>query len=367
MLGVSLVISNREQSPPTIASDWASGETMENRAAIQAITSFIPDGKLTNEELAQEFGDWHANQILGKTGVAVRGVAAAGECASDLGVAAASRLFESGACSPAEIDFLLFCTQSPDYFLPTTACLLQDRLGLRKDCGAIDFNQGCSGYVYGLALAKSLVEAGTAVNVLLITADTYTKFINHRDRTVRTLFGDGAAATLIGSVKADRELIGPFIFGTDGRGSQEIIVPAGGMRCPATAEMAIEKEDENGNWRSPLNLYMNGAEVFNFAMRTVPVALEQLLQKCALTIDLVDFVVLHQANKFMLERLRARMKIPAEKFWLDMKDSGNTVSSTIPIALESARKQGRIRAGDRIALMGFGVGYSWGATMVQFT
>jgi 3-oxoacyl-[acyl-carrier-protein] synthase-3 len=338
---------------------------MNQRAAIKAVASFLPEGKLTNEQLANEFGDWHASQILSKTGVAVRGVSAADECASDLGVAAAKRLFQSGACSADEIDFLVFCTQSPDYFTPTTACLMQDRLGLGTDCGAIDINQGCSGYVYGLALAKSLVEAGTATNVLLITADTYTKFINRRDRSLLTLFGDGAAATLIGSAPAESELIGPFVLGTDGRGANQIIVKAGGLRCPPTAETAVEKEDASGNWRSEQNLYMDGADVFGFALKTVPQAIDQLLKKCGLTIEQVDFVILHQANKFMLERLRAKMKIPAEKFWIDMEQCGNTVSSTIPIALESALQQGRVKTGDRVALVGFGVGYSWGATMVE--
>jgi 3-oxoacyl-[acyl-carrier-protein] synthase III len=338
---------------------------MTKRAVIKAIKSFLPAGKLTNEQLAEEFGDWHAGQILSKTGVAVRGVAAADETASDLGVAAGERLFAAGACAPEEIDFLLFCTQSPDYFTPTSACVMQDRLGLKTSCGAIDFNQGCSGYVYGLALAKSLIEAGTASQVLLITADTYTKFINRRDRSIRTLFGDGAAATLVTSVEAESEMIGPIVLGTDGRGANEIIVPAGGLRCPPTAETAVEKEDDAGNWRSAENLYMNGADVFSFALRTVPPAVDQLLQESGLTMDQVDFFVLHQANKFILERLRGKMKIPGEKFWIDMENCGNTVSSTIPIALESAIEQGRIKRGDRVALVGFGVGYSWGAAMIR--
>src|SRR5438093_5935423 len=302
--------------------------SMISKAAIAGIASFLPDGKLTNEELAAEFGDWHASQILSKTGIAVRHVAAADECASDLGVAAAQRLFGSGVCDPQEIDFLIFCTQSPDYFTPTTACVMQDRLGLRTDCGAIDINQGCSGYVYGLALAKSLVEAGTAKTVLLVTADTYTKFINRRDRSLLTLFGDGAAATLIRAVEAKQELLGPFVLGTDGRGAKQLIVKAGGLRCPPTPETAIEKKDENGNWRSEQNLYMDGGDVFSFALRTVPQAMDQLLGKGGLTLDQVDFVVPHQANKFMLERLRAKMKIPDEKFWIDMEESGNTASST---------------------------------------
>ena len=338
---------------------------MTKRAAIRAIKSFLPEGKLTNEQLAAEFGDWHAGQILSKTGVAVRGVAGANETASDLGVAAGERLFASGACAPEEVDFLLFCTQSPDYFTPTSACVMQDRLGLKTSCGAIDFNQGCSGYVYGLALAKSLIEAGTASKVLLITADTYTKFINRRDRSIRTLFGDDAAATLVTSGKAESEMIGPLVLGTDGRGANEIIVPAGGLRCRPTAETAIEKEDDAGNWRSAQNLYMNGADVFSFALRTVPPAVEELLQKSGLTLDQVDFFILHQANKFILERLRGKMKIPPEKFWIDMENCGNTVSSTIPIALESALEQQRVKPGDRVALVGFGVGYSWGAAMVR--
>ena len=338
---------------------------MTQRAAIKAIKSFLPEQKLTNEQLAEQFGDWHASQILSKTGVAVRGVAGRNECASDLGVKAAQRLFESGACTPEEIDFLIFCTQSPDYFTPTTACVMQDALGLKTSCGAIDINQGCSGYIYGLALAKSLVEAGTAQTVLLVTADTYTKFINRRDRSLLTLFGDGAAATLVRAVEADSELVGPFVLGTDGRGANQIMVKAGGLRCRPTAETAIEKEDSSGNWRSDQNLFMDGADVFSFALRTVPPTLQQLLEKSGLTIDQIDFIIPHQANKFVLERLRAKLKFPAEKFWIDMEQSGNTVSSTIPIALESAIEQQRVKKGDRVALVGFGVGYSWGATMIE--
>lgn len=338
----------------------------EKRAAIKAISSYLPAGKLTNEQLAEEYGDVDARVILERTGIGMRSVASREECASDLGVAAARHLFESGAgVEPEEIDFLLFCTQSQDYFLPTTACIMQDRLGLRTSCGAIDFNQGCSGYVYGLSLAKSLVETETARTVLLITADTYTRFINARDRSARTLFGDGASATLIGASESNMDLIGPFVFGTDGRGAEQLIVPAGGMRRPLNEEAMIEHEDEQGNWRSQQNLYMNGPEIFNFTLRTVPLAVAELLQKSGRSLDEIDYVIPHQANKFMLERLQRRLKIPAEKFHVDLETTGNTVSSTIPIALESAGKQGRIKAGDTVALLGFGVGYSWAATIVQ--
>jgi len=337
----------------------------KGRATIEAISSYLPEGKLTNAELAEEFGDWDADKILQKTGIAIRSVAAVDECASDLGVAAAKRLFERGACSATDVDFLLFCTQSPDYFMPTTACLIQDRLGLRTDCGALDINLGCSGFIYGLALAKGLIEAGTVTNVLLITAETYSKFINPRDRSARTIFSDGAAATLIRSIDSDDELIGPFVFGTDGGGGQHVVVPAGGFRQPLTAESAIEKEDRSGNWRSPKNFYMNGPEVFNFAIKNVPRALEQLLGKSGKSLDEVDYFIFHQANRFMLDHLQNKLKIPSEKFWIDLENYGNTVSSTIPIALENARKTGAIKVGDHVVMIGFGVGYSWGAVMAQ--
>ncbi|HEX8749322.1 MAG TPA: ketoacyl-ACP synthase III [Pyrinomonadaceae bacterium] len=338
---------------------------IEKRAAIKAISSYLPAGELTNEQLAKEFGDVEPSVILERTGIRTRRIAGEEEYASDLGVAAARRLFESGATRPEEIDFLLFCTQSPDYLLPATACIMQERLGLRTSCGALDFNQGCSGYVYGLSLAKSLVETGVARNVLLVTADTYSKYINARDRSVRTLFGDGASATLISAGESDEELIGPFIFGTDGRGAERLIVPAGGTRRPLDDAGLIETEDEQGNWRSPGNLYMNGPEIFNFTMRTVPQVMDELLMKSGQSLEEIDYVIPHQANKFMLERLQRRLKIPYEKFHIELENTGNTVSSTIPIALESARRQGRIKAGDAVALVGFGVGYSWAATLLR--
>jgi len=342
------------------------GNGVRRRAVLKAIASYLPDGSLTNEELAQQLGGWDAQKILEKTGIAVRRIAGPNECSSDLGVAAAKRLFENGACAPGDIDFLLFCTQSPDYFLPTTACLVQDRLGLRLDCGALDFNQGCSGFVYGLSLAKSLIETGSATNVLLITAETYSKFINRRDRSVRTIFGDGAAATLLSAVESDRELIGPFVFGTDGSGARELIVPAGGMRQPVGCEQTIESEDGRGNWRSQRNLYMNGPEVYRFTVETVPRLLEQLLEKSGRAVEDVDHFIFHQANKFMLDRLRARTPIPEEKFWVDLADTANTVSCTIPIALEKAVCRRQIRPGQNLALVGFGVGYSWAATMLEW-
>ena len=333
------------------------------KAAITAVASYLPEGRLSNDRLAAELGAWTADDILQKTGIAERRIASTDECASDLGVAAAERLF-AGGVSREEIDYLLFCTQSPDYFLPTTACLVQERLKLRTDIGAIDFNQGCSGFVYGLSLAKSLVETGLARNVLLITAETYSKFINKRDRSVRTVFGDAAAATLVSGIESDTDLLGPFVFGTDGRGANNLIVPTGAARKPRSAETAIEAEDK-GSWRSEDNLYMNGPEIFNFTLKAVPAAVGTLLKKIEATIDGVDYYILHQANKFMLDKLRAKMAIDPSKFALEMESCGNTVSSTIPIALQHARESGILAPGARVMLVGFGVGYSWAAAMMR--
>ena len=333
-------------------------------AAIAAIRTHLPAGELTNEDLANELGDWTADKIFEKTGIRTRRIAAEHECASDLGVAAAQRLFETGVCDPGDIDFLIFCTQSPDYFLPATACTMQARLGLRTSCGALDINQGCSGFVYGLALAKSLVEAGTASCVLLVTADTYSKFLHPRDRTVRTIFGDGAAATLVVRSDAEDEAIGPFVMGTDGQGACQLIVPVGGLRRRPTSETGVATEAEGGSWRSEQNLYMNGPEIFNFTLSAVPPVVEQLLRK-ANGGPAVDYFVFHQANRFMLERLRNKLKIAPDKFCIDMEDCGNTVSSTIPLALERARHGGKITGGQRVMLVGFGVGYSWAAAMIR--
>jgi 3-oxoacyl-[acyl-carrier-protein] synthase-3 len=335
------------------------------KAAIKGVSSYLPSSELTNEQLALEFGDMTPQKITDKTGISSRHIAASGECSSDLGAAAAARLFESGVCSPSDIDFLVLCTQTPDYLLPTTACIVQDRLGLSKECGAVDVNQGCSGYIYSLALAKSLVEAGTAQNVLLVTSDTYSKLINARDKTLRTLFGDGAAATLISGVQSDRDLIGPFVFGTDGSGAKDLIVPAGGLRQPVNDVSREEHEDGQGNWRSACNIYMDGGAVYNFAMQAVPATIERLLEKCGMTLEEVDYLIPHQANKFMLDRLRARLRFPAEKFYNDLGSTGNTVSSTIPIALESCLNAGNVTKGQKVALVGFGVGLSWGAAMIE--
>ena len=334
--------------------------------AIAAIDFYLPEQALTTADLSAEFPEWPVEKIEKKTGIHVRHIARAEECSSDLAVEAACKLFSSGACRPDEIDYLLLCTQSPDYFLPTTACLVQDRLGIPTRAGALDFNLGCSGYVYGLGLAEGLIATGQAETVLLLTAETYSKFLHPKDRSVRTIFGDAAAVTLIRAVDADSPSMGPFVYGTDGRGGSNLIVRTGAARKARTGETATAAEDQSGNIRTEDNLFMDGAEIFNFTIEAVPEAVQTLLGKAGLTVEQVDLFVFHQANLYMLEHLRKRMHLPAEKFVLSMAQCGNTVSSTIPIALRTAQQESRLQKGMQVMLVGFGVGYSWGATLVRW-
>jgi 3-oxoacyl-[acyl-carrier-protein] synthase-3 len=242
---------------------------------------------------------------------------------------------------------------------------MQHRLGLTTTCGAFDFNQGCSGFVYGLLLAKGLIEAGIAENVMLITAETYSKYVNPGDRSVRTIFGDGAAAVWMGAVDSDEEMVGPFALGTDGSGAGNLIVPAGAARTPVSAATGLEKQDDAGSRRSAENLYMNGPEIFTFTLKEVPCVVERLLAKAGLGLEQVDYFVFHQANRFMLEHLRRKMRISPDKFCINLETYGNTVSATIPMALEIAMRRGDVNPGARVMLVGFGVGYSWAASMVR--
>lgn len=338
------------------------------QAAIRAIEYHLPESVLSTDELSRQFPEWSVAKIDDKTGVRERHIAAVDECSSDLGFRAAEKLFASGACASQDVDYLLFCTQSPDYFLPTTACILQNRLGIPTSAGALDFNLGCSGYVYGLGLAQGLIRSDQAGRVLLITAETYSKFIHARDKSVRTIFGDAAAATLIEAVPDSlSDGFGPFVYGTDGAGAENLIVPTGGMRKARSEASATELSDDSGNVRTGDNLFMNGAEIFNFTLSAVPASIDKLLEKSGLAIGDIDIFVFHQANKYMLEHLRKRMKLDAAKFVVSMAHCGNTVSSTIPIALKHAEREGTLKAGHRVMLVGFGVGYSWGAMLLRWT
>jgi 3-oxoacyl-[acyl-carrier-protein] synthase-3 len=330
---------------------------------IRAIRSYLPEAILTNEELAPQVG-WTAADILSKTGIAQRHISAPGECTSDLAEKAVRRLLEATGIDRDGIDFLIVCTQTPDYILPATACLVQARVGLSTRCMAFDLNQGCSGFVYSLATAMGLIDGGLAKRGIIVTAETYTKYIHAQDRSVRTLFGDGATATLVETAPGAPRW--QFVLGTDGSGASNLIIPAGGTRQPATPATSQPAVDANGNTRAPANLFMNGQEVFSFTLKRVPEMLNDILGQAGLTKEDVDWFVFHQANRFMLDHLRRKLGIPEERMVLFLEGTGNTTSSTIPLALEDSITQGRFKSGQRVLLAGFGVGYSWGACLLQW-
>ena len=332
-------------------------------AWIRAISYYLPEETLTNETLAEAFPEWDVDKVYNKVGVRTRHLAGKTETAGDLAEKAARKLFEEYGIAPGEVDFLLLCTQSPDHFLPSTACILQDRLGVPTSAGALDYDLGCSGCIYGLAMAKGLIAAGLASNVLLLTAETYTKYLHPEDKSNKTIFGDGAAACLVSKEKGLAE-IGDFVLGTDGSGAANLMVRSGAARQPEkTGRFAV---DDDGHTHYEDYLYMNGSAIFNFTLETVPPLMKSLLAKSGLEKADVDYFVFHQANKYMLSTLRKVCGIPADRFYVDLEETGNTVSSTILIGLKECLEAGKIVPGAKVMICGFGVGLSYGACMLQF-
>lgn len=337
-------------------------------AQISGISSYLPENKLGNEELAKVFSGWTPEKIERKLGIKTRPIVSEGETALDMAVKAGKKLFDAGICCPNEIDFVILCTQSPDYFLPTSACILQNELGIPNQCGAFDINLGCSGYIYSLAVCKGLIEAGLAKNILLITSETYSRYINKKDRASRPLFGDGATASLI---KADSaalhsdERLGVFRFGTDGQGANLLMIPAGAQRMPKSEETAKEYADSSGAIRTKNDLYMNGPGIFTFSIDRIPPLVDEYHQYCKKNGLEIDSYIFHQANKYMLDRLRDLCSLDEKKFFNNMLNRGNTVSSSIPIAIIDALEEGVLKREQLALLVGFGVGLSWGGCLIR--
>ena len=330
-------------------------------AYIKALSYYLPKKVMTNEELLKEYPEWSVEKVATKVGVDTRHIAAANETAGDMAEKAACKLFEEYKIDPRSIDFLMLCTQSPDYFLPSTACILQDKLGIPTSAGAFDYNLGCSGCIYGMAMAEGLIAAGIAKNVLLLTAETYTKYLHPSDKSNRSIFGDGAAACLV-STEGFAE-IGEFSLGTDGSGAKNLIVKTGAARQKAATKAFVE-DDEGHVWYDDY-LYMNGGNIFNFTLEAVPAMMNDILEKNQVMKDDVDYYVFHQANKFMLSTIRKVCVLPREKFYINLSKTGNTVSSTVIIGLKDCIENGIIKSGDKVMISGFGVGLSWGGTILN--
>lgn len=323
---------------------------------LPAISFYFPEKRLSNTELSVRFNVPEA-RILKNTGIRNRYIAAPNELASDMAVKAAETFFKEHRVNRADIDMLIFCSECYDYIAPATSCVLQDRLGLNKSTACIDMPYGCSGYVYGLAMAKGFLTSGIAKKVLFITADTSTKTLPENDLELRSIFSDAASVTLL--EKDSIEQIGQFVFGTDGSGCRNIYISRSAFNEPIDEKFISEEKLTNGK------MIMNGMEIFNFGLRVVPPLVKETLQKNNLQPEEIDLYILHQPTRFLLETIRKKMNLPEERFFINIDIHGNTVSATIPLALKDAEKQGKIKKGMNVLLAGFGIGYSWAGTILK--
>jgi 3-oxoacyl-[acyl-carrier-protein] synthase-3 len=330
---------------------------------LAGVASAVPECLHEVSEFATTFGEEEVRKISESTGVVKRYISPEAICTSDLCYFAANKLLESCGWSRESVDLLVFVSQTADYLLPATACTLQSRLALSKSCAAFDVTLGCSGYIYGLWIASGMIASGSARRALLLVGDTSNKAISPRDRSTCLLFGDAGTATAI--EKCDGGSGMTFVLGTDGSGKDHLIIPAGGFRKPSTDLTKKYVEREGGNIRSEEDLFMNGAEIFSFTLREVPPLIKSVLAESGWTMEQVDSFVFHQANKFMLEFLGKKMKLPREKLPIVLEKYGNTSSATVPLAMTEALAS-RLRGETlRLVLAGFGVGFSWGAVALE--
>lgn len=326
------------------------------KVIIEQIAYYLPQSVEDMDVLKRDNPDWNLDQIFAKTGIIKRHISSITETAVDLAEKAALNLSAFNE-DRKDIDLLILVTQSPDYALPTSACILQNRLNLSKHCMAFDINLGCSGFIYALSVASSLIETGVSKKALILCSDTYSKYISINDRTCRPIFSDGAAATLL--TQSKKEGVGPFEFGSDGAGFDRLIVKNSGARLTSNN---MSTPNDVGKY-----LEMAGSDVFLFTMREIPPAINKLLEKTKKTFDDIDLVIFHQASKLVIDNLIRTLKIEKKKVFTNFENIGNTVSASIPIALKDANDKGLLNDGDQIMLVGFGVGLSWGVTFVNWS
>jgi 3-oxoacyl-[acyl-carrier-protein] synthase-3 len=332
--------------------------------AIESISCAFPSRCLTNDELRAAHPEWDFGSLEKRTGVFQRYVAAEGETALDLALQACNQLAAEGRLHPSDIDAIIFCTQSPDYIMPPNACLLHGKLGLKPSVLAFDITLACSGYIYGLQIAASLIRSGAASRILLATADTYTRFIHSGDRATRCLFGDGGAVSVIAESQSGHR-IREIHCGTAGRHYDKFLIPAGGMRIPRSPETARETVDQSGNIRTAEHIKMDGLGVLSFFNATVPCAVKETLAQNNLSVEDIDLFVFHQASQVALDNLCTALQISPKKMVYDLAETGNLVSASIPVALSRALESGKAKFGQTALLCGFGVGLSWGTALLD--
>jgi 3-oxoacyl-[acyl-carrier-protein] synthase-3 len=331
-------------------------------ATIKAIEYHLPKNKLTNEYLQQLHPDWDVERVFLKTGVQSRHIVT-NETAFDLAKEAVAKLFQKKVIDQKEIDGIIFCTQSPDYIMPSNAFLIHKEFSFEKRVWAFDYNLACSGFIYGLAIARGMIATGLGKNILLINADTYSKYINPLDRATTVLFGDAASASIIGNVEAGGII--DIILSASGEEYKSFYIPAGGSRLPKDELTQIEKRDIAGNVKSANNIHMDGYAVWSFISKIVPDQIRELMNRNLISYSDINQFVFHQASKLTLDSLVKELEIDSSKVYINIEFIGNTVSASIPIALKSAMDSNCIKKDDLVILSGFGVGLSWGTALIK--
>jgi 3-oxoacyl-[acyl-carrier-protein] synthase-3 len=324
---------------------------------IDKISIHLPQRILSNDMLAEEF-NISTSEIFKRTGIETRYLSATDETASDLAYMAGQQLLSKEPDLNKSIDFLIFCSDCFDYIAPASSCILQNRLELPKTTGCIDLPYGCSGFVYGLGIANGLLESGMAKRILFLTCDTSTKTLHPKNFDQRSLFSDAAVAMLIS--KNNKTPANQFVFGTDGSGALDLYIEGSAFRKPHDVNFKKESSLPHGE------MVMNGANIFSFALKTVPALVNDTLKKSGLNFEDIDLFIFHQANGFILETLRKKMNIPKEKFYTNIKDYGNTVASSIALAIYGAEQEKILQKGMKVLVAGFGVGNSWAATVINY-
>jgi len=328
-----------------------------------AMAGAVPANKIDNYKFTEHFDASIVKEVVDKVGVFERRVAGSDITASDLCYNAAEQLFVDNDITKDEIDVLLFISQTADYRMPATAIVLQDRLGLPNSTLAFDVNLGCSGFVYGLSMAFAYLQQPGIRNVLLLDGETRTKAYSFKDRTTGFIFGDAGVAALIS--KDPRFAKSYFSLNSDGGRHDLIKIDAGGYRQPSTCDTVKEEvKDEYGNIRSDEQGYMNGADVFNFVIREIPKDIKSTLAQAEVDKEEINFFVFHQANAFMNDYLRKKLKLDADKVPATIHKFGNTSSVSIPITIVSELQE-QLKTKQKLLLCGFGVGLSWATAIIN--
>ena len=335
------------------------------QSKILDIGLFFPKKVYLNSELQLDFPNLKVKELTRLTGVLSRHICESAETSVDMGVNAAKQLFEQGKIKKQDIDYLIFCSAGGDFITPASSCIVHEKLGLKPGCGTVDINQGCTGFIHGMNLADGLIAGGGVENVLLITSEAISKTVHQKDKGNRAMFGDAAAATLICKSEEKKDF-GKFIFGTDGSKYDQIIIKHGRERFPLPESAEADFVDDFGTTRNHSKIYMNGGEVFNFSIGKAPELIGALLANANLQKDEIDFFVFHQSNQILLETFGKKLKIPKEKIIFELETNGNTVSSSIPIALKRSEEKGLIKKGQKLLIAGFGVGFSWGGVIIEY-